>query len=461
MYLHPIFHYLSTYKIDKINKKEEKRNAYPPFDTASLQTAASSIFGWSASKTQTLAQKLYEQGLVTYIRSDSFNISEEALTEGRKLIKSAYGDNYLPEKANVYSKKASSGSQEAHECIRPSHVLDDGTDIDDSDEQKLYRFIRDRFIACQMKPLIADIVEYNVRASTGHDLIARGQTIRFDGWYKVYKYAKAKEETLPIAENNESLDLKEAKCTKHTTKPPSRYKDGSLIKKMESEGVGRPSTRDKIIKTIEDRGYIEKIKGGAFKATDLGMKISDFLVPRFKDFFMDIKYTAKLEEDLDEIAKGTKTYLGVVQGVYDFMMEHIKDSKEMTDKNPRQVVSTGEKCKMCKKGEIVEKDGKFGKFFTCSNYPDCKTIYVKTDDGYDVKKKAESKKTGEKCPECKKAGRKGELVERKNNSTGLTFVGCNSYPACKYIQRDPDAPYYKKADKKEEKDEPDKDELDF
>ena len=425
----------ASFKIAKITRKEEKRNAYPPFDTASLQVSASSIFNWPASKTQTLAQNLYVAGLVSYIRSDSFNISEEALVEDRALIKSSFGDTYLPSKANIYAKKSSAGAQEAHECIRPTHIKDDGSDIDNEEEKTLYKLIRDRFIACQMNPMVVDVVEYLIKTNTGHNLIARGQTIKFDGWYKAYKYSQAKEEILPNVTENEALDLKDIKCTKHTTKPPARYKDGSLIKKMESEGVGRPSTRDKIIKVIQDRGYVEKIKGGAFKATDLGMRVCDFLVPRFKDFFMDIKYTAKLEEDLDEIATGKKTYLDVVQTVYDFLMQHIKDSKDMPGSTPREPPKlTGKKCSVCKDGDIAEKNGKFGMFFACTNYPKCKTIYSQDEDGeFHIHAKKVVKKVGRKCPECEKHGRDGELLERKSKK-GSIFIGCSAYPLCHYSE---------------------------
>lgn len=456
----------ATFTVGKLEKTQKENKANPPFDTTSLQSAGSSLFGWSATKTNKNAQSLYEAGKVSYIRTDSYNISEEALTEVRKHIKENLGDKYLPAKANVYVKKSGAASQEAHECIRPSHVEDQGDDIDDSDQKKLYELIRARFIACQMPPMIVDVVNCMVKASSKHELIARGQAIKFDGWFKVYKYAKFEEATLPEMAEGEKLDLKDSKCTKHTTKPPARFNDGSLIKKMEADGVGRPSTRAQIIKNIQDKGYVEKAKEkpGGFVATPLGVKICDYLNPAFKDFFMDIKYTSSLEDSLDEIADGKKTYLGVLQAVYEVLQQHLKDSKDNMPER-KEAVKMGAKCPVCKKGDIVEKDGKFGKFYSCDQYPKCKTICSKTEDGeFVAKKPSTAKKTGKKCPECEKKGRDGELLERKNKATGSAFLACNKYPSCRYTESVDGQPGGKKTYAKkvevEEDSEPDKPEKD-
>ena len=426
----------ASFTVDKLEKTTKENKAYPPFDTTSMQSSASSLFGWSATKTNQNAQSLYVSGKVSYIRTDSYNISEEAMTEVRKHVKDNLGDKYLPAKANIYIKKSGAASQEAHECIRPSHVEDTGDDIDDSDNKKLYKLIRDRFIACQMNPMVVDVVNCMVKASSKHELVAKGQSIKFDGWFKVYKYAKFDEETLPEMTQGEKLDLKDSKCTKHTTKPPARYNDGSLIKKMEADGVGRPSTRAQIIKNIQDKGYVEKAKEkpGGFVATILGVKICDYLVPAFKDFFMDIKYTSSLEDSLDEIANGKKTYLDVLQSVYDVLQQHLKDSKDNMPER-KEAVKMGAKCPVCKKGDIVEKDGKFGKFYSCDQYPKCKTILNKGEDGeFTAKKPSTAKKTGRKCPECEKKGRDGDLLERKNRVSGSAFLACNKYPTCRYTE---------------------------
>ena len=425
----------SSFAMDKIERAEKKNNPNPPFDTNSLQVTCSSIFGWSLSKSQTIAQKLYEQGKVTYIRSDSYNISEDAIKEVRAYIKDNESDKYLPSSTNVYTKKSSASSQEAHECIRPTHVDDKGDDIDDESEKKMYKLIRDRFIACQMTPQIVDTVSYDIKANTGHHLVAKGQTIKFDGWSKYYKYSKTKEEVLPECKENEVLDLKEINKTKHSTQPPARYNEGSLAKMMEKEGVGRPSTRAAIITSIQKKGYIGKDKKSkGMIATPLGLKICDYLQPNFKDFFMNIKYTSTLEEDLDQVAEGKKTYLEVVGSVYGVLQEHVKKCGEQDkSEQKKEAKSMGAKCIVCGEGEVVERTGKFGNFFTCNKYPGCKTVYVKSEDGkFTVKESKKVKSTGKKCPECEKKGRDGEMLERTNKSNGSIFLGCSKYPVCKH-----------------------------
>lgn len=424
------------YKVSDITKKERLVNPHPPFDTNSLMSACSSLFGWSVAKSKVVAQKIYEQGLVTYIRTDSFSIADEALDEVRGLIKTASSSEYLPKKPNVYHKKSGASAQEAHECIRPTHINDKGTDIGDSDERKMYELIRKRFIACQMTPMVVDTVKYTVKTNTKHTLIAKGQAIKFDGWFKVYTYSKTKEEILPVVAEKEELQLKDIKKTKHSTKPPARYNEASIGDQMEKEGVGRPATRAGIITAIQKKGYVEKEKGKGKKgmvATPLGMQIYDYLDPHFSDFFMDIKYTSALEDDLDDIAKGEKTFLDVVSGVYSNLQAHIKDAGDEPVENKNE--SMGEKCTACDDGEIMKKNGRFGEFFACSKYPKCKTIYVQAEDGkFSVKKKKPVKKVGRKCPECEKKGRDGELLERKNKKDGNVFIGCSKYPSCRYSE---------------------------
>jgi DNA topoisomerase-1 len=429
----------ARYKIAKIERKEKVNKPYPPFDTNSLQAACSSLFSWSLSKSKTIAQKLYEQGLVTYIRSDSFFIAQEAEEQVRELIGKASSSEYLPKTPNKYKKKSSAASQEAHECIRPTDVYNKGDEIGDDSEKKMYKLIRDRFIACQMTPQIVDTVTYHIKTDSKHDLIAKGQTIKFDGWSKVYKYSKTKELTLPNAEEKEELQLQELKKTKHSTQPPARYNEGSLAKEMEKAGVGRPSTRDSIITAIQKKGYVEKGDGKdgkskkALVATDLGMKICDYLQPNFKDFFMDIKYTSELEGKLDEIANGDRGFLDVLNEVYKVLTDHIKDAEGKEKEVP---VSTGQKCTACKKEDIVKRKGRFGEFFACNDYKECKTVYVKDDDGnFVVKKKKPLKKVGRKCPECAKKGRDGDLIERTNKKTGDKFIGCSQFfKGCRYSE---------------------------
>jgi DNA topoisomerase-1 len=425
----------AKFNVEEIDLKEKKTNAYAPFDTSSMLQAATSNFGWSVKKATMLAQKLYESGMTSYIRTDSFNISDEAMAEVRNYIEKSIDKTYLPSQPNVYKKKSKASAQEAHECIRPTHCDNTGSLIEDTDEKKLYELIRSRFIACQMKPMIMDTVSYTIKADCGNTLVAKGQTIKFDGWSKVYKYTNTQETELPIVKEGEKLDLKDIKMTKHTTQPPSRYNEASLVKKMESEGVGRPSTYSSIMESIQKRGYVEKAKGkSALGSSELGMKVFDFLELNFKDFFMDIGFTASMEDDLSHIADGDKDYLSVIQSVYDILQEEVKKVKT-NDKNAQknEDATTGEKCQVCEDGFIVKRHGKFGDFFACNKYPACKTAYLEVEEGkFKIKEKKVSKSTGNPCPECKKKGMKGELLERSNKRDGSIFFGCSLYPKCRY-----------------------------
>ena len=314
--------------------------------------------------------------------------------------------------------------------FRPTHCTNDGEDISDCDEAKLYKFIRDRFVACQMKPMLVDTVVYNISTSCGHKLIAKGQTIKFDGWQKAYPYSVTKEETLPVVSQGEELKLIELDRSKHTTQPPARYNEGSLVKKMEGEGVGRPSTYPSIMDSIQKKGYVESLKNkkGALQATALGMRVFEYLEPSFnKDFFMDIQYTAGLEDKLDKIANGEETFLGVIEKAYAELCSQIKTAQEKTGATTSPTRSMDAKCPVCKKGDIIERAGKFGKFLTCSGYPECKSIFIQKEDGtFATKEKKETNAvdTGAICTRCKK----GKIVMR-NGAHGEWFA-CNAFPRC-------------------------------
>jgi len=404
----------SKFTLASVDRSSKNINPPPPFDTASLQSACSSAFKWDATRAMRAAQHLYENGHVSYIRTDSYNISEEAMTAVRGLV-AKFGQRYLPASPNIYKKKSGAAAQEAHECIRPTHVEDEVVGLD-GDERKLYDLVRDRFIACQMTPAVVSVVRYDIDASCGRKLVASGQTVEFDGFQRVWQHSKSEGVTLPAAERGEGLDLAEAKSSKHTTKPPDRYNDGSIIKRMEAEGVGRPSTRATILKGLQDKGYVAK-DGNAFVPLPLGLKVCDFLTPTFSDFFMDIKFTAGLEDRLDEVATGKSTFLDVVSTVYEKLKGHVGEAKKQSSEQ----VTHG-KCTVCKKGEIVERFSRFGQFYSCNRYPECKTVYVKTDDG--MKPKVPAKKTKVKCPECGKS-----MMLREHD--GRQFLGCSGYPKCR------------------------------
>ncbi len=426
----------AKFKVDKVEKKRQKKSPFPPFDTASLNATCSSILGWNLGRSKKVSQSLYTTGKITYIRTDSYNISDDAMTEVRGLIKKASA-KHLPDSPRKYHKKSGAAAQEAHECIRPTDVYYKGDDLS-SEEQKMYKLIRDRFIASQMKDMLVDLVSYHIKTDKKHKLLAKGQSIAFDGWHKVYKYSKTKEEILPVVSEGEGLNLKDTKKDKHTTKPPPRFKEGSLLTKMEKEGVGRPSTWPSIIKAIQDKGYVEHEKGSnsGFVAKDLGMKVFDYLNPNFKDFFMDVKFTSQLEDEIHSVARGEQTFLELVQKTYDILVAELKRLKaEGKAKGESKFESTGEKCPKCKKGEILKKFGKYGEFYACEDYKNCKTVCVQQEDGtFQAKQKKVVKKVGRKCPDCEKAKRKGELLYRENKKSGSKFIGCNGYPTCKYTE---------------------------
>ena len=430
----------SDFKLSNVTKNEKQTKPYPPFDTSSLQTTCSSFYGWGAKKTATHAQKLYENGLCTYIRTDSFSISEESLNGVRDYISSNYDKKYLSKTPNKYSKGKDSSSQEAHECIRPTNVEDDGSDILNPDERKLYQLLRKRFIACQMSNCVMNTVTYELDSSSKHKLVAKGQSIKFDGWRHVFDFSKTKEEILPDMKEGIDLTLRDLDKSKHTTQPPPRYNEGSLIKKMEKDGVGRPSTYPAIMESVQKRLYVTTIKGkkGQLQVTDLGLEVEKFLDDNFnKDFFMDIKFTSELEKQLDSISSGESSFLETVQRTYDLMMNKIKD---VTGEEGFGTNSTDEPCKKCKKGFIVERNGKFGKFYTCDAYPKCKTIYVLEGDKFKIKENSVSKTTGVSCDKCKK----GKFIQRKNRKDGTFFYGCSDYPKCKNTLREEDFQLLKK-----------------
>jgi DNA topoisomerase-1 len=353
----------------KSSKKALSPNA--PFDTSLMQSTCSSLFGWSLTKTMQLAQKLYESSYISYIRTDSYSISEEALKSVRSFISSEYGKEFLPKESKVYLKKSGASAQEAHECIRPTDLYDSGSELGD-DLLKLYKLIRSRFIACQMSDAQVAVTEYSVKTASGHHLVASGKLIEFSGWMREYdKYIKTKETLLPNVEKNEALKLLDLKHDEKSTKPPDRYNDGSLVKKLESEGVGRPSTHASILKTLIDREYVKR-EGKILTPTDLGMRVYLFLNKSYQDFFMDIKYTSRLEDQLDEIAKGDAEFLDVVEPVY-FQLQKKQESLVKLSGAPV--------CTVCKTGNIVEKDGKWGKWYTCNQFPRCKTTFYKQPDG--------------------------------------------------------------------------------
>ncbi len=410
-----------VFEISGINKREVKRNAPAPFITSTLQQEAFNKLGFNASRTMSIAQSLYEGveigeedpvGLITYMRTDSVNIAQEALDKVREVIKGEYGSDYLPKEANKFKSKKS--AQEAHEAIRPTDILrkpDDVKTFLTEDQFRLYNLIWKRFVSCQMTPAVFEqtkIEIINGRFQFG----ASGSILAFQGYLKVYK-DNDEEEIVKLDASlyaqGDRLDLKEIKPTQHFTKPPARFSEASLVKALEEQGIGRPSTYASIISTLVTRNYVLRDRG-YFTATDLGIKICNLLIEYFKKI-MDVGFTAGLEEKLDGIEDGSGGYVSVLK---DFWVP-FKEELDFAGANIQKTVVTIEKpCPKCG-GPMTVKWGRRGRFISCTKFPECRH--------------AESFSIGVKCPN---EGCGGDIVERRSGR-GAVFYGCNRYPECKFI----------------------------
>ena len=483
----------AAYTVDSVATREKKRNPVPPFITSTLQQESSRKLRFSVKRTMMLAQGLYEGkelgkegavGLITYMRTDSTRVSEDALAEVRGMITERYGADYLPGSPNVYKTKKD--AQDAHEAIRPTSVLRTPESLEKflaEDELKLYRLIWMRFVASQMNPALFDQTTIDINATgksgTRYVFRATGSVQKFDGFLKVYEEGKdVKDEDdedlkhkLPAVVKGEALRFKQILPEQHFTEPPPRYNEATLVKKLESDGVGRPSTYASILSTIQEREYVKK-EGGKFIPTELGTIVTDLLLESFNDLF-DVKYTARMEEELDEIEEGKLEWRAAMAEFYerfqkdlDHAARHMTDIKRMEEptdlvcekcgkpmvikwgKHGRFIACTGypecsntrevametsdgegnlgeqdeaEYCENCGRPMVLKK-GRFGQFFACSGYPDCKTTkQIGGEQRKDVPLE-------EKCPQCgnnlvQKFGRYGE------------FVACSNYPKCKFVKQ--------------------------
>jgi DNA topoisomerase-1 len=414
----------SDYKVQDVIKKEVVKSSFPPFTTSTMTQAASRIFAWSSKKTMSVAQMLYEEGLITYHRTDSTNVAQEAILKVRDFIKSKYGESYLPQSPKFY-KTTSKVAQEAHEAIRPTNVAGLGKIQNTKFEREgelLYGLIWKRFVACQMSASIYDETTINVLAGTKSStdtylLRTVGQIMKFDGWKNLYKKNNDADdsgvETLPDVVENESLKLLKISPEQKFTQPPARYTESSLIKTLEKLGIGRPSTYAPTINTIQVRAYVEKNEG-KFIPTAIGIAVTDFMVGNFLDIF-EYQFTAGMEEGLDRIANGEQKWVDLISDFYKPFEKKLID----VEKNAKRVAiaaeKTGEKCPECKEGDVIIRIGRFGKFLSCSRFPECKYTAKYID------------KIGIKCPECKN----GDVIIKKTKR-GRKFFGCSRYPKCKW-----------------------------
>lgn len=407
-----------NFLVKDIVQKEIKKNPPPPFITSTLQQTSSQRLGFSAKKTMLMAQRLYEKGLITYMRTDSVSLSKEALNFSKEWIGREFGAEYASQAPRIFAAK-SKLAQEAHEAIRPTDVSKSlvGRSIEE-DEKKLYELIRSRFIASQMPQAVFDSTQIDIAAGR-YTFRASGSVLKFDGFLKVWKQQFVEKE-IPKAVLNERLEAEEFFPKQHFTEPPPRFTEASLIKTLEEYGIGRPSTYAPTISVIQERYYIEK-KEGKFIPTETGIAVTKLLIENFPEI-VDAKFTAGMEEDLDKIANGEKDWRAAIGEFYFPFSKHLeKKYKEVEKKKIIADEKTDIVCEKCGKPMIV-KMSRFGKFLACSGFPECKNT---------KRIKEEAKKIGLSCPKCKE----GELVERrvsKGRARGKIFWGCSRYPKCDY-----------------------------
>lgn len=457
--------------IQGVKQTEVKRSPKPPCITSTLQQTANSRLGFSPSHTMAIAQKLYEQGLITYMRTDSTTVSAVALKEIYREIENTYGKEYLEPRTYVTKSK---NAQEAHEAVRPTHVSVRRAGITE-EQNRLYSLIWERTMASQMTD--AKILRTKISATIDGehipDFSINGNNIIFPGWLAADPSGKGEEIELPNVKEKESISLLSLNHEEKFTEPPGRYTEAGLVRELEKRDIGRPSTYASIIKTIVERGYVEKMNR-TLLPTDTGGVVSDFLEKNFPTYISD-SFTAEMEDDLDKIAEGKKEYEKILKNFYKPFAKEIKEKEKLEKatnlgdagdefkcplcegpmiiklgrtgkflsckkfpdcmgarkldgsimEGPKE---TGEMCPQCEKGKLMEREGRFGKFIACSNYPKCK--YVKQSEEEEAKKK-----TGVKCPECGglPAGKQGEIIERRGRFGA--FFSCSNYPKCRFIMK--------------------------
>ncbi|MDU9788518.1 type I DNA topoisomerase [Helicobacter pylori] len=409
-----------SYIISSIVKKSKKSPTPPPFMTSTLQQSASSLLGFSPTKTMSIAQKLYEgvatpqgvMGVITYMRTDSLNIAKEALEEARNKILKDYGKDYLPPKAKVYSSK-NKNAQEAHEAIRPTSIILEPNALKDylkPEELKLYTLIYKRFLASQMQDALFESQSVVVACEKG-EFKASGRKLLFDGYYKILGNDD-KDKLLPNLKENDPIKLEKLESNAHVTEPPARYSEASLIKVLESLGIGRPSTYAPTISLLQNRDYI-KVEKKQISALESAFKVIEILEKHFEEI-VDSKFSASLEEELDNIAQNKADYQQVLKDFYYPFMDKIEAGKKNII-SQKVHEKTGQSCPKCG-GELVKKNSRYGEFIACNNYPKCKYV-----------KQTENANDGANQELCEKCG--GEMVQKFSRNGA--FLACNNYPECK------------------------------
>jgi DNA topoisomerase-1 len=427
------------WKVIDLKTSEQKRSPRAPFTTSTLQQTASSRLGFSPSRTMQVAQKLYEAGHITYMRTDSTNVSAVAQAQILAIVEKNYGKEYA--EAHTYKAK-SKNAQEAHEAIRPTHIENISHGAND-EQKKLYELIWERVVSSQMTDakLLKTKITGNIHPAIP-DFTANGSRVLFPGWLAVDRDARGEDVELPEVKIGENLDLIELKSIEKFTEPPNRYTEAGLVKELEARDIGRPSTYASIMRTIEDRGYVTK-EGRTLFPTDTGDVVSSFLENNFGEYISDT-FTAEMENELDDIANGKREYVKTLKDFYIPFQKELKEKDKLAKATNMGEAPEGMLCPKCESSMIV-KLSRNGKFYSCSKYPDCdgaRTIEGKELEG--------PKETGEMCPLCglppieeggKVGGRKkklhgGKLVIRERRDGGGTFISCSRYPKCKFIKQD-------------------------
>ncbi len=412
------------YEITDVEKKETTRSPRPPFITASMQRAASSIYGFSGRRTMRAAQSLYEQGLITYHRTDSTYVAKKAIDAARKLVDSEYGKKYLPEKPRYYKTK-SKGAQEAHEAIRPTDVTKK-TALEklDKDAKKLYKLIWQRTVASQMNNAIFESTTMTITAGE-FTLEAKGSILVFDGYLKVTGTSR-EDKLLPDLSAGEKLEAEKVTAEENETSPPPRYTEAGLIRDLEKFGIGRPSTYAPTIDTIVRRSYVSR-DGNYLIPGDTGFVVIKLLVDHFPQI-VDLDFTAEMEDDLDNVAEGSVDWVEIIDEFYKPFIKKLEKKKDEIKKEDYIVLEeTDEKCPECG-NDLVVKLGKYGKFLSCSNFPDCE--YARPYDDKDNDGEPDDYDHSQLEGECPKCG--GELVLKEGRFG--KFVACANYPECKYTR---------------------------
>ena len=420
----------AAYNVLSVEEKNAKRMPSPPFTTSTLQQEANNRLGFSAKQTMRLAQQLYEGvelgsegsiGLITYMRTDSVNLSEKFLGEAKTVINDTFGAKYGLATPRAYTNR-SKNAQEAHEAVRPTEVARTPESVEsflDKNQFRLYDLIWRRALATQMAPAEVKATNINILSDNKYLFRATGQHITFEGFLKLYP-DKSKDNLLPELKTGQKLDCLDLKPEQHFTEPPARYSDATLVKSLEEYGIGRPSTYAPTIATIEDRGYVERDEKKKLKPKEIAFIVNDLLVEHFAHV-VDYKFTAEMEENLDQIALGKKAWQPVIKEFYVPFEENLKKKDKELNKKDIVEEKTDEVCEKCGSPMII-KTGRYGKFLACSGYPECKNIKSLNGEG-----KPEPEITGEKCEKCgspmvKKVGRYGP------------FLSCSAYPKCKNIK---------------------------